>query len=90
MSLAFELVEDDQKTTLAQEIEGLTGSRRILKEREPNRLARKELESQGLDLLSPEERERLDVSASKATSWLLILIGSAVVALDPLLELTIR
>lgn len=85
MSLAFELVEVDQKTTFAKEIEGLTGSRRILKERELNRLAR-----QGLDLLSPEERELLDVSASKATSWLLILVGAAVVALDHLLELTIR
>lgn len=90
LALAFELVEEDERLALSRELEGLSGARRIAKSRQLNKLGREQLERRGLELLSPEERELLDVSARGIISWACIVLGSAVVALDPILELFFR
>lgn len=90
LTLAFELVEVDQKEEITRELESLSGPRRLAKKKQLNRLASEELERRGLELLSPQERELLGVSVRGVTSWSFIVVGSAVLAIDPIIELLFR
>ena len=90
LELAFDLVEDDQKAQFSKELAGLSGARRAVKEWQLYRRARKDLERQGLELLTPEELEMLNAYGRSTVSWAFIVVGSAIIALDPILELFFR
>lgn len=76
LQLALEIVKEHQRAEITAQLAQLRGAKRLAKQRELNRLARRELERRGMELLSPAEQELLEISIRAAVSWLLIVLGS--------------
>ncbi len=90
IGLALDLVHEEQRREMRQELEGLSGPRRIAKERQIIKLARARLEHESLALLTAEERDLIEASTRGAISWAFIVLGSLAIAMDAILEVFFR
>lgn len=90
IGLALDLVHEEQRHVLRQELEGLSGPRRTAKKRQINKLARAQLDHESLALLTAEERELIKTSTRGAISWGFIVLGSLAIAMDAILEVFFR